>query len=250
MAIPGDGESLYKRKVTVGQWRQSPAPMQIVSGPVSYDKGYEKVHFEAVPANTIDLHISQFLVWYNSPTQQPGPIKAAIAHLWFESIHPFEDGNGRVGRAIAEHALAQDLNYPPLMSLSTQIEKDRNAYYDNLNTASQDTMDITAWVNWFCHIVLAAQHDATPQINFILKKAQFWDKFGKKPLNSRQQKVLTKWFYAGPDGFTLGLSAKKYMAITSCSKATATRDLTALVEIGCLYRLEGGGRNVRYGLKW
>lgn len=244
MAIPANGESLLRNKIALGQWRQSAEPMQIVSGPI----GYEKVHYEAVPANTIDQQINQFIDWYNGPNQLAGPIKAAIAHLWFESIHPFEDGNGRVGRAIIEHALAQDLGHPPLLSLSTQIEKDRNAYYDNLNVASQNTMDITPWVNWFCQTVLLAQQDAVAKVDFILKKAQFWHKFNEQALNVRQHKVITKLFNAGPDGFTFGLSAKKYMSIAGCSKATATRDLTALVTIGCLYQLEGGGRNVRYGL--
>lgn len=244
MAIPADGESLLRSKVALGQWRQSAEPMQIVSSPI----GYEKVHFEAVPANTIDQQIEQFLDWYNGPNQLPGPIKAAIAHLWFESIHPFEDGNGRVGRAIIEHALAKDLGHPPLLSLSSQIEKDRNAYYDNLNTASQNTMDITPWVNWFCQTVLLAQQDAVAKVDFILKKAQFWHKFDEQSLNDRQHKVINKLFNAGPERFTLGLSAKKYMSIAGCSKATATRDLTALVTIGCLYQLEGGGRNVRYSL--
>ncbi|MFT4929401.1 MAG: Fic family protein [Phenylobacterium sp.] len=253
MAIPGGGESLLRGKIALGQWRQSAEPMQIVSGAVAYEKvGYEKVHYEAVPANTIDQHIEQFLDWYNRPSLLPGPIRAAIAHLWFESIHPFEDGNGRVGRAIAEQALAQDLGHPPLMSLSTEIEKDRNAYYNNLNAASQDTMDITPWVIWFCQAVLQAQQDAVTKVDFILEKAQFWDRFGGQALNARQQKVINKWFSAGPDGSyfesSFGLSAKKYMAIAGCAKATATRDLTALVAIGCLYRLEGGGRNARYAL--
>lgn len=252
LVLPQPENSLLPRNLKVGQWRDSKEPMQIVSGPI----GYEKVHYEAPPAHQVDTEINRFLGWFNrsNPLKAErdillsGPVRSAIAHLWFETIHPFDDGNGRVGRAIAEMALAQDLNRPPLLSLSTIIEKDKNAYYDGLNKASQFNLDITEWVTWFVDSVLLAQQEAAQKIDFVLKKAKFWEKHQHTELNERQKKVLNKLFSAGSDGFEGGLSAKKYISITSSSKATATRDLGDLVEKECLYRLGGGGRNARYGL--
>jgi Fic family protein len=253
LVFPQQENSLLPRNLKVGQWRDSEEPMQIVSGPI----GYEKVHYEAPPSNQVDAEISRFLDWFNrsNPLKVErdivlsGPVRSAIAHLWFETIHPFDDGNGRVGRAIAETALAQDLNRPPLLSLSTIIEKDKNAYYNGLNKASQFNLDITDWVKWFVDSVLLAQQEAAQKVDFVLKKAKFWERHKKTELNERQQKVLNKLFNAGSDGFEGGLSAKKYISITSSSKATATRDLGDLVEKECLCRLEGGGRNARYGLR-
>jgi Fic family protein len=254
MAIVQHPAPLLRPAVATGQWRTTTSSMQIVSGAI----GYEKVHFEAPPSSEVDSQMTRFIEWFNAShpatandTLIPGPVRAAIAHLWFESIHPFEDGNGRVGRAIVEQALAQDLGHPPLLSLSSEIEKDRNGYYDTLNAASKASMDITPWVNWFADAVLRAQKDAATKVDFILKKAKFWDCHDQSepPLNERQHKVISKLFKAGPEGFEFGLSAKKYMAMSGCSKATATRDLADLLARLCLYRLEGGGRNARYGLK-
>ncbi|MEP3349365.1 MAG: Fic family protein [Marinomonas sp.] len=244
--------SLLPRDLKVGQWRDSKEPMQIVSGPI----GYEKVHYEAPPADQVDTEINRFLDWFNRSNPLTaereivlsGPVRAAIAHLWFETIHPFDDGNGRVGRAIAEMALAQDLNRPPLLSLSTVIEKDKNAYYNGLNKASQFDLDITDWVTWFVNSVLLAQQEAAQKVDFVLKKAKFWERHKNTELNERQKKVLNKLLNAGTDGFEGGMTAKKYMSITSSSKATATRDLSDLVEKECLCRLEGGGRSARYGV--
>ena len=252
LVIPQAENSLLPRHLKVGQWRDSTEPMQIVSGPI----GYEKVHYQAPPAHQVDAEISLFLDWFNgsNPLKEErsivlsGPVRSAIAHLWFETIHPFDDGNGRVGRAIAEMALAQDLNRPPLLSLSTIIEKDKNAYYNGLNKASQLNLDITDWVKWFVDSVLLAQQEAAQKVDFVLRKSKFWEKHQNTELNERQKKALNKVFDAGSDGFEGGLSAKKYMSITSSSKATATRDLSDLVEKACLYRLEGGGRNARYGV--
>tara|TARA_R110001632_G_scaffold40314_1_gene101016 strand:- start:25556 stop:26722 length:1167 start_codon:yes stop_codon:yes gene_type:complete len=253
LVLPQQENSLLPRNLKVGQWRDSEEPMQIFSGPI----GYEKVHYEAPPSNQVDAEISRFLDWFNrsNPLKVERdivlsrPVRSAIAHLWFETIHPFDDGNGRVRRAIAETALAQDLNRPPLLSLSTIIEKDKNAYYNGLNKASQFNLDITDWVKWFVDSVLLAQQEAAQKVDFVLKKAKFWEKHKHTVLNERQKKVLNKLFNAGSDGFEGGLSAKKYISITSSSKATATRDLGDLVEKECLRRLEGGGRNARYGLK-
>ncbi len=161
-----------------------------------------------------------------------------------------DDGNGRVGRAIAEQALAQDLNRPHLLSLSSIIEKDRKNYYAGISQASRGDLNITQWVNWFTDAVLNAQNEAIKTIDFVLKKSSFWDTHQNSELNQRQIKVLKRIFKAGIDGFESGISAKKYTAITGCSKATATRDLTDLLNKGCTNKLEGAGRNIRYGLKF
>lgn len=246
------GNSLLRHPIQVGQWRTSTEPMQIVSGPI----GYEKVHYEAPPASQIEHEMARFLSWYNhtnplNATEQntlAGPLRSAIAHLWFESIHPFDDGNGRIGRAIAEQALAQDLKRPPLLSLSTTLEKHKSAYYNELNRASQLSLDITPWINWFTHSVLLAQKESIQKIDFILKKSKFWERYQNIELNERQLKAINKLFKAGPEGFEHGVNAKKYMGMVNCSKATATRDLSDLTLKGCLFRLEGGGRNIRYAL--
>lgn len=251
LVLPPQDDRIFKQAIQIGQWRDSNEPMQIVSGPI----GYEKVHYEAPPSTRVPVEMDRFLNWYRetgpiegTPEKRlPGPIRAALAHLWFESIHPFEDGNGRIGRAIAEHALSQDLARPVLLSLSTIIDQDRKQYYEKLHQASRPEMDVTPWVNWFCNAVLKAQNNAIQNIEFVLQKARFWDEHRHKLLNARQVKVINKMFAAGVEGFVHGMSAKKYMSIAGCSKATATRDLSDLVSKGCFVQLEGGGRNARYG---
>ncbi len=235
------------RRVTVGAWRTHKDPMQIISGPV----GKWKVHFEAPPSGKVPGEMGRFLNWFNKTT--PGGrkeinnliLRSAIAHLYFESIHPFEDGNGRIGRAISEKALSQGLGRPALLSLSEAIEADRKTYYKALKTA-QRSNEITAWIVYFSNIVLEAQSRAEESIDFILKKTKFFDQF-KERLNKRQMKVIHRMLDEGPKGFEGGMSAKKYIAITKTSKATATRDLQYLSEIGVL-KQTGGGRSIRYHL--
>ena len=248
-------ESLISKPVLVGQWRTSQEPMQIVSGPI----GYEKIHYEAPPAHIVGQEMTRFFNWYNQTNplnndaqKISGPVRAAIAHLWFETIHPFDDGNGRIGRAIAEHALAQDLGRPPLLSLSTIIEQDKKAYYAGLHEASTwhaeaESLNINEWVNWFCRMVLTAQNAAAKQVDHILKRVKFLDHY-QDQLSERQKKAIEKIFKAGPDGFEFGINAKKYMGLSGCSKATATRDLASLVKKGCLIAIETVGRNARYEL--
>jgi Fic family protein len=230
----------------VGMWRTSADPMQIVSGAL----GHEKVHYEAPPSLRIEQEMEQFIAWFNRSCSDkiPGPVKAAIAHLYFECIHPFADGNGRIGRAISEKALSQDLHRPVLLSLSTQIEKNRKKYYEELSITSRGDLNIQRWVKYFTHLIYEAQLDAKKQILFIIQKAKFWTHYGSK-LNERQSRVLTRMFKEGPLGFTGGISAQKYMKIADCSKATATRDLTELLAYGCLERLSGSGRSTSYALK-
>lgn len=231
----------------IGYWRTHNEPMQIVSG----YHGKWIVHFEAPLSQHVPIEMKKFIKWYNSTAPgQPnaitfGPVRAAIAHLYFESIHPFEDGNGRIGRAIAEKALSQSVGYPVLFSLSSAIEAEKKAYYAALNSASTSN-EITNWIHYFVSVILTAQIETEKKINFILKKTTFFETF-KNNLNERQMKVVKKLFETGMKGFEGGMSAKKYMAITNTSKATATRDLQHLVEINALKQI-GGGRSVRYEL--
>lgn len=231
----------------VGGWRVGGDPMQVVSGRIVEPT----VHFEAPPAARVPEEMAGFIEWFNATA--PGgrdaiphaPIRAAIAHLFFETIHPFEDGNGRIGRALTEKALSQGLGRPVVMSLSRSIDLRRSEYYAALNSA-QMSNEVTAWLHWFVGVVVAAQRDAERQIHFIVKKSKFFQRFGAE-LNERQRKVVARMFDAGPDGFVGGMSARKFVALTGVSKATATRDLQQLVEMGALASL-GSGRGVRYEL--
>lgn len=235
--------------MTVGAWRSSEEPMQIISG--AY--GRWKVHFEAPPSSVVPQEMKRFINWFN--TTEPGgiqeirkaPVRAAIAHLYFETIHPFEDGNGRIGRAIAEKALSQTLGSPVMLSLSQAIEANRKAYYEALMTAQQSNQ-ITGWMDYFVPLVTEAQQAAKETIDFTLRKAQFFDRFRHK-LNERQFKVINRMMEAGPTGFEGGMSAANYGAITKAPKATATRDLQALVQMAALV-VKGGGRSTRYYLRF
>ncbi len=231
----------------IGYWRTDKEPMQIISG--HYGKWV--VHYEAPPSHDVPKEMKRFIRWFNATA--PGkpkaikfaPVRAAIAHLYFESIHPFEDGNGRIGRAIAEKALSQGFGYPAMLSLSLAIESEKKAYYDALKAGSK-TNNMAHWIRYFVNLILSAQIEFEKQINFILKKAKFFDKF-KDILNERQLKVIKRMMQAGVKGFEGGISARKYMAITHTSKATATRDLQHLFSIKALKQI-GSGRNVRYEL--
>lgn len=237
----------HTNRVNPGEWRQGITPMQVVSG--AY--GREIVHYEAPPSVRVPAEMEAFVSWYNSvsfPVKGQVPeavLKSAIAHLYFESIHPFEDGNGRIGRAIAENALSQSLGRPVMLSLSKTIEADKKAYYSALKEA-QGSLDITKWIYYFASTILDAQRDAKAVALFTLKKAQFFDRY-KSRLDERQLKAINKMLDKGTDGFEGGMTAKKYMAITKVSKATATRDLQHLHEIGVLIQ-EGAGRSVHYQL--
>lgn len=234
-------------RVNLGEWRQGDAPMQVISG--AY--GRDIVHYEAPPSTGVPEEMERFVEWYRSASlplkgQVPEAIlKSSIAHLYFESIHPYEDGNGRIGRAIAEKALSQSLGRPIMLSLSKTIEANKKAYYNALKEA-QRALDITTWMVYFANVVLDAQRDAKAMVLFTLKKAQFYDRY-KTQLDERQWKAINKMLDKGAAGFDGGMTAKKYMGITKVSKATATRDLQQLHEIGVLAR-EGAGRSVRYRL--
>ncbi len=235
------------QKLTIGAWRTHLDAMLIVSGMY----GKMKIHFEAPPSAKVPAEMARFIHWFNATApNQPqaipfAPVRAAIAHLYFESIHPFEDGNGRIGRAIAEKALAQGLGFPTLFSLSKAIEAKKKKYYTALHIASQSN-EVTAWITYFVDIILAAQAERDGLITFILKKSHYLDKFASL-FNARQLKVVRRMLKEGPKGFDGGMSAKKYMAITGVSKATATRDLQHLQSIHAVQPI-GHGRSQQYRL--
>ena len=227
--------------VQVGQWRTHEEPMQIVSGGM----GREIVHFEAPPSKRVPDEMDGFIKWFNQSRDviKKPIIRAAIAHLFFESIHPFEDGNGRIGRAIAEKALSQTMARPVLFSLSKSIEGNKKAYYNALQRA-QRSNEITDWINYFVQTVLDAQIDAEQEIELTLKKTKFFDRH-KNELNDRQQKVVRRMLEEGHQGFEGGMNARKYVSLTGVSKATATRDLQDLVQKE-IFKLIGGGRSTKY----
>jgi Fic family protein len=233
------------RGIRAGKWRIGKAPMQVVSGAV----GREMVHYEAPPSVRVSQEMKKFVEWYNdyktNANATDALVKTAVAHLYFESIHPFEDGNGRIGRAIAEKCLAQSLNKPVLLSLSSVIEKNRKQYYAALKDA-QSSLEITGWLVYFADVILLAQTEAVKTVGFALQKTKFFDKY-KSELNTREHKVVKKMLDADYKGFIGGMTAKKYMAIAKTSKATATRDLQHLSEIGAL-SAQGDGRSTHYEL--
>ena len=233
------------QRILIGKWREHDDAMQVVSG----HYGKWTVHFEAPPSKMVAQEMKRFITWFNNTAPgKPGEIKpplvrSAIAHLYFESIHPFEDGNGRIGRAISEKVLSQGLERPLMMSLSRAIEANKKAYYQALKNA-QASNEITSWLVYFTRTALEAQVQTETQIDFILKKAKFFDKY-RAQLNQRQTKLVRRVLEEGPEGFEGGITAKKYSAMTKVSKATATRDLQHLYEINALKRI-GSGRSIRY----
>jgi Fic family protein len=231
----------------IGSFRTSPEPMQIVSGPI----GNEKVHFEAPPSKRVPAEMRRFIAWFNrtGPEQAktlPALTRAGIAHLYFESIHPFEDGNGRIGRGVAEKALAQNLGQPALTGLATEFLTRRRDYYDALERANKK-IEISDWLVWFATLAVEAQKRTHAQIEFLIAKTRLLDRL-RGHINPRQEKALLRMMREGPDGFKGGMSAGNYSTITGASPATTTRDLAALVEAGVLLRT-GELRHARYFLQ-
>jgi Fic family protein len=231
-------------QIRVGELRGD-APMQIVSGAI----GHERVHYEAPPRGRLDAEMKRFLAWFNQPPAElDGLLRAGVAHAWFELVHPFEDGNGRVGRALLDRALLQDEGHKRhLYSLSARIESQRDAYYDTLGELSRGGLDCTPWLRWFLLQVAAAAQTSEGTVRQVMRKARFWLTHAAKALNERQKKGLNAMLDAGPEGFTGGMTNKKYAHLAKTSPATAQRDLAQLVELGCLV-LEGAGRGARYVL--
>ena len=235
-------------KISVGQWRNdSKGPMQVISGPI----GQEKVHFEAPPTKKLDKEMQIFISWINEKSQLDGIIRAGIAHIWFVTIHPFDDGNGRIARTLTEMFLARDENNPKrFYSLSSQIMAERNEYYEVLKATQSGTGDITEWLKWFLECMNRAILNSNILLNKIMIKARVWQGFAQIRLNERQIKVINRLLDAGAGGFEGGLKNKKYMGIAHTSRATAQRELADLVNKGILIKMPGGGRSVSYDLDW
>jgi len=230
----------------IGRYRTHSEPMQIVSGAIYAPK----VHFEAPPSSQMMPEMEQFIAWFNDTAPKgknplPALLRAGIAHLYFVSIHPFEDGNGRIGRALAEKALAQCLGQPTLIAIAYSIERNKKAYYSALELANKQN-EITSWLIYFSALVINAQSYTQTWVEFLIKKAKLYDRL-RGQLNPRQEKVLARMFREGPDGFIGGLSAEKYIGITGAPRATATRDLQDLVGKGALLRT-GERKHTRYFL--
>lgn len=229
-------------RIQVGAWRNDAAgPMQVVSGPV----GREKVHFEAPPANALPAEIVAFLQWFNAAPAGDALIHAGLAHLWLVTLHPFDDGNGRISRAVGDMALARaEGTAQRFYSLSAQIQRERKQYYDHLEATQRGMLDVTPWLDWFLACLLRAVQGADGLLVTVLDKAQFWQRWAGTPMNARQTQVLNKVL----DGMEGKLTNAKWAAIGKCSADTALRDINDLLVLGVLRRLEGGGRSTGYEL--
>lgn len=244
-------------KIIAGAWRDdSRGPMQVVSGPV----GREKIHYEAPEAGRLKKEMKEFLAWFNRPgplaagvTRDTDPVlKAGIAHLWFVTIHPFDDGNGRIARAVADMLLARaDGSRERFYSMSTQIRLERDAYYDVLEQtqkniySTKDGIDITAWLVWFLNCLNRAIDTTENTLSDVLKKTRFWDSHTAESFNERQKTMINKLL----DGFEGKLTSSKWAKIAKCSQDTAHRDILDLVEKGVLVKDPAGGRSTSYSLK-
>lgn len=235
-------------KINVAQWRDDKqGPMQVVSGPV----GKRKIHFEAPPARLLEKEMQAFFSWINKNSNTDGILRAGLAHLWFITIHPFDDGNGRIARTLTDMLLARDENNPKrFYSLSSQIMTERNDYYDILNTTQKGNLDITLWLEWFLECMNRAILNSNSLLKKIMVKTQFWNTFAQTRLNERQIKVINRLLDGGPQGFEGGLKNKKYMGMAHTSRATAQRELADLIQKGILIKLPGGGRSTSYDLDW
>jgi len=230
-------------KIKIGAWRDDASgPMQVVSGPI----GRQNVHFEAPPADRLEFEISRFLDWSNGASNEPPLLKAGLGHLWFVTLHPFDDGNGRIARAVGDLLLARADGSPQrFYSLSAQIQRERKAYYEILERTQKQSMDVTAWLAWFLDTLRRAVDQAQHTIDIVLAKARFWQRWTAMPLNERQAKLLNKLL----DGFEGKLTSRKWAAIAKCSSDTALRDINDLLAKGVLRKTSAGGRSTSYELE-
>jgi len=231
------------RTIRVGTWRDdSTGPMQVVSGPI----GKEHVHYAAPAAVRLSQEMSAFLDWFNRPPDMDEVLRSAIAHLWFVTIHPFDDGNGRIARAIADMVLARSEKSPQrFYSMSEQIRQERNAYYDILEQTQKGAMDVTRWLIWFLGCLSRAIENAQNILSSVLAKSRFWEGVRGASLNERQTLILNRLF----EDFEGRLTTSKYAKLAKCSQDTALRDLLSLVEQGILERSPAGGRSTSYALR-
>ena len=230
-------------EITTGAWRAG--PMAVVSGRA----GSEHIHFEAVPADRVSREMERFLEWFNAPPGDiDGIIRAGCAHFWFVTIHPFEDGNGRIARAITDLAVAQDDQLRiRCYSMSQQILARRKEYYAVLERTQKGSGDITEWIHWFLGCFLNAIEYSDVLLQGVMERAEFWKRHAGASINERQRKVINRLLESSPDAFEGGMNTRKYCSLTGASRATAFRELDALVELGMLRR-EGQGRSTRYTL--
>ena len=236
-------------KIRVASWRDDrDGPMRIVSGPI----GREKVHYEALPSESLDREMKFYLDWWEESRRDlDGLLRAAVSHLWFVAIHPFEDGNGRIARTLTEMALAQDEALDTrFYSLSSQIMADRESYYSVLERTNKGNSDITEWILWFLGCMSRAILRSNDLLTNVMEKSRFWHRHAQIELNDRQRKVLNRLLDAGADGFEGGMTNRKYAGIAHVSRATAQRELADLVDKGVLRTNSGGGRSVSYSLYW
>lgn len=229
-------------KIRVGSWRDDTSnPMQVVSGPI----GRQHVHFEAPPADCMDAEMNHFLEWINKDSGEPPLIKAGLGHLWFVTLHPFDDGNGRIARAIGDLLLARADGSPQrFYSLSAQIQRERKAYYDTLERTQKGTLDVTEWLFWFLDMLHCAVAQAQHTLDTVLSRARFWQHYAGIPMNERQAKLLNRLL----DGFKGKLTTSKWAAIAKCSQDTALRDINELLTYGVLCKSTTGGRSTCYEL--
>ena len=230
------------RRIRVGDWRDDGSgPLQVVSGPI----GKERVHFQAPAANRLPSEISRFLEWFNGPVTNDPVLNAAQAHLWFVTLHPFDDGNGRIARAIADLALARSEWSPKrFYSMSAQIRLERSDYYDILEQTQKGSLDITAWMRWFLGCLDRAFDGAETTLAVVLQKARFWESRAGESFNARQRKIVNRLL----DGFDGKLTSSKWAKIAKCSQDTAGRDINDLVNRGVLAKDPAGGRSTSYTL--
>jgi Fic family protein len=243
--FPGGGTAL--RSIQTGQYRAHDDPMEIVSGPI----GRETVHYVAPPSAVMRSEIHNFLAWFNRSRTSgvDGILRAGLAHIWFESIHPFEDGNGRVGRAIIDLALAQDArNSTRLHGVSSELHRRQSDYYAALNQAQRGSGEITAWLGWFANVFADSCAASGRLIGDSLLRSRFWSDHKEVTLNERQSKVINKMLEAGPRRFEGGLTQRKYAAMTRVSAATSWRDIEDLVKKGMITPGSAGGRSTYYDL--
>ena len=228
--------------IRVGRWRDDASgPMQVVSGPV----GRQRVHFEAPPAVRLEAETRRFLQWVNGDTSQPPLLKAGLGHLWFVTLHPFDDGNGRIARALGDLLLARADGSPQrFYSVSAQIQRERAAYYDMLERSQRQSLEVTEWLVWFLAVIQRAVGQARHTLDAVLVKARYWQRWATLPLNERQVKLLNRLL----DGFEGHLTSSKWATIARCSQDTALRDINDLLARGVLRKSDSGGRSTRYEL--
>ena len=235
-----------RTRITVAAWRtDASGPMQVVSGQNIDDMGRENVHFEAPPAATLPAQTQAFFDWFEAAPEGDALIKAGLAHLWLVTLHPFDDGNGGLSRAVGDMALARaEGTHQRFYSFSAQIQRERKDYYDQLEATQKGPLDVTPWLHWFLGCLLRAVQGADATLAGVLDKAQFWQRWAGTPMNARQTLVLNRVL----DGMEGKLTNAKWAAMGKCSADTALRDINDLLERGVLRRLEGGGRSVGYEL--